>query len=293
MEEEFKNTKGDWKVMTHTSLNSAGKGVFITAVTVIVPIILWPIMADLKFQAEMGLLLAFIMFFDMLGALFFLPAAVNLFKPKFIYKHTHISLDGKVEGTADTVIGAVEMGSKAALKKLIAAGEDINAMSNGASMLMHAVGIIDQESRMAIIKLLLDAGADLKARDKNNNTALHLAASYGFDETAEMLINKGANANDGETIAGTPMGRALAAGHIKTIARLIDARATVDGDTVAYTLEHGGNGHPAAIEMILKLFRSKRVDFTLKDSSGKTIRECVQCLDGSEEKLKILDRLEI
>jgi len=30
MEEEFKNTGGDWIKMVHTSLNSAGKGVVIT-----------------------------------------------------------------------------------------------------------------------------------------------------------------------------------------------------------------------------------------------------------------------
>jgi hypothetical protein len=38
----------------------------------------------------MGLLIAFLMFFDMVGALTFLPAAVNLLKPKFMKKYGHI-----------------------------------------------------------------------------------------------------------------------------------------------------------------------------------------------------------
>ena len=107
MEEEFKNTGGDWKAMTHTTMNSAGKGVVITAITVIIPILLWPLMADMKFQAEMGLLLSFIMFFDMLGALLFLPAAVNLIKPKFMYRSAGIAfikdkpILGSVEGSDD------------------------------------------------------------------------------------------------------------------------------------------------------------------------------------------------
>ena len=90
MEEEFKNTRGDWRMMTHTSLNSAGKGVIITAITIIIPLLLWPAISDLRFNAEMGLLIAFLMFFDMLGALFFVPAAINWLKPKFMRRHAHL-----------------------------------------------------------------------------------------------------------------------------------------------------------------------------------------------------------
>ena len=90
MEEEFRNTRGDWQVMTHTSLNSAGQGVVITAITIIIPLLLWPAISDLRFNAEMGLLIAFLMFFDMLGALFFVPAAINWLKPKFIRRHAHL-----------------------------------------------------------------------------------------------------------------------------------------------------------------------------------------------------------
>jgi hypothetical protein len=90
MEEEFRNTRGDWHTMTHTALNSAGRGVVITAVTIIFPILLWPAISELRFNAEMGLLMSFLMFFDMLGALFFVPAAINWLKPKFMKRHAHL-----------------------------------------------------------------------------------------------------------------------------------------------------------------------------------------------------------
>jgi hypothetical protein len=90
MEEEFRNTRGDWHTMTHTALNSAGRGVVITAVTIIFPILLWPAISELRFNAEMGLLMSFLMFFDMLGALFFVPAAINWLKPKFMRRHAHL-----------------------------------------------------------------------------------------------------------------------------------------------------------------------------------------------------------
>jgi len=116
MEEEFKNTGGDWKAMTHTTMNSAGKGVVITAFTVIIPILLWPLMADLKFQAEMGLLLSFIMFFDMLGALLFLPAAVNLIKPKFMFRSAGITPARKARPAASLVTDGTEIKAEVILQ---------------------------------------------------------------------------------------------------------------------------------------------------------------------------------
>lgn len=56
----------------------------------------WPVMivgvifryffSSLRFQAEMGLLLAIIMFINMVGALLLLPSLVYIFKPKFLGK---------------------------------------------------------------------------------------------------------------------------------------------------------------------------------------------------------------
>jgi hypothetical protein len=95
MEEEIKNNRGDWETMTHTSLNSAGKGVFVTALTIIIPILLWPLLSELRFNAEMGLMIGFLMFFDMVGALTFLPAAVNWLKPKFMRRYAHLNETGE------------------------------------------------------------------------------------------------------------------------------------------------------------------------------------------------------
>jgi len=39
------------------------------------------------FQALMGLLLAIILLFNMLGALFIIPSMIALFKPNFVMKH--------------------------------------------------------------------------------------------------------------------------------------------------------------------------------------------------------------
>jgi hypothetical protein len=77
---------------THRDLNKAipiairttGKAVFFTATTLVGGVIFWYFLSSLRFQAEMGLLLALLMLVNMFLALGLLPAMVYVFKPKFI-----------------------------------------------------------------------------------------------------------------------------------------------------------------------------------------------------------------
>jgi predicted RND superfamily exporter protein len=65
------------------SLNSAGKGVLITASTLIISVGLWSL-SSLRFQAEMGLLMAFWLFISSASALLIIPAMVYTFRPEFV-----------------------------------------------------------------------------------------------------------------------------------------------------------------------------------------------------------------
>lgn len=66
------------------ALNFTGKVVMLTGVTLSVGVITW-IASPIKFQADMGLLLAFMFIWNMLGALILLPALAHfLLKPKYI-----------------------------------------------------------------------------------------------------------------------------------------------------------------------------------------------------------------
>lgn len=66
------------------ALHSAGKGVVITAFVLIVSVLL-VYQSSLKFQAEMGLLVALWLTVSAFTALFVMPALVYIFKPEFIY----------------------------------------------------------------------------------------------------------------------------------------------------------------------------------------------------------------
>ncbi len=65
------------------ALMSNGRAIIMIATTLTVGLIIW-VLSPLKFQAEMGALLAILLFLNMLGALFLVPAMICILKPKFI-----------------------------------------------------------------------------------------------------------------------------------------------------------------------------------------------------------------
>jgi ankyrin repeat protein len=73
-----------------------------------------------------------------------------------------------------------------------------------------------------IVELLIDAGADVNAKDKWGFTPLHEAAVNGQKEVAELLIAKGADVNvkivSGPNQGSTPLDAANGTNHPKTAA---------------------------------------------------------------------------
>ncbi|UCD83685.1 MAG: MMPL family transporter, partial [Deltaproteobacteria bacterium] len=82
IEEEYKENR-NLESAVLTSIATAGRAVTFTATTMVVGIIFWA-WSFLRFQADMGLLLAFWMIVSMLGGLLLLPTIIYLIKPKFI-----------------------------------------------------------------------------------------------------------------------------------------------------------------------------------------------------------------
>ena len=85
-EEYRKLAVKDVHVAIHHAFLTSGNAIFITAVTMIAPLIPWAVASPLRFQAEMGLLLAMVLFMNMLGSLLFVPAAIAAFHPKALFK---------------------------------------------------------------------------------------------------------------------------------------------------------------------------------------------------------------
>jgi predicted RND superfamily exporter protein len=73
---------------TLQSLDSAGRGVLLTAFTLAAGVLLWSF-SSLRFQAEMGMLIGLWLMVSALTSLFVMPSLALVFKPKFIFGEGH------------------------------------------------------------------------------------------------------------------------------------------------------------------------------------------------------------
>jgi predicted RND superfamily exporter protein len=68
-----------------SSLLSAGRGVLVTAATLITSVVIW-YFSSIRFQAEMGMLMALWLFISAASSLLLMPALVVVLKPAFVFK---------------------------------------------------------------------------------------------------------------------------------------------------------------------------------------------------------------
>jgi predicted RND superfamily exporter protein len=85
MAEEYRR-ETNYEKLIPVSIFTTGKAIFFTAVTMVAGVALWYFMSSLRFQADMGLLLAAVMLAHVVLALFFQAAVMRLLRPKFITK---------------------------------------------------------------------------------------------------------------------------------------------------------------------------------------------------------------
>lgn len=65
------------------ALRTTGRAVFVTATVMTLCVGVWYFLSSFRFMADMGYLLALIMFINMLGAMLVVPAIISVFKPRF------------------------------------------------------------------------------------------------------------------------------------------------------------------------------------------------------------------
>lgn len=68
------------------TIQTYGKSIIYIAGTLVLGLLVW-VLSPLKFQAQMGMMLAVILFLNCLGAIFLVPVLVLIFKPKFLTRN--------------------------------------------------------------------------------------------------------------------------------------------------------------------------------------------------------------
>jgi uncharacterized protein len=116
----------------------------------------------------------------------------------------------------------ISLGDTALIKRLLDKGADINAKDNDFTLLMKAA----TEGYVKTSQLLIDKGADIDAKTDEGSTALICAARAGYPKIVELLINAGANVKVKNNIGWTAEMYSKKEGHTE-ITQMLQLRSDI------------------------------------------------------------------
>ena len=156
------------------------------------------------------------------------------------------------------------------VKKLINNGVDLNIKDNdGYTPLMRSMFVIEDSEK--IIKLLIDAGANVNITDDNNgNTALILWIKSDWKNTStnkiKLLINAGADVNIKNNYGNTALILASSRNQIENVKLLIEAGAdwNLKNDEDSDFLDYLSNNN-----VIIELYPDQYKEYLIKKDAEK------------------------
>lgn len=175
-------------------------------------------------------------------------------------------------------------GRLAVVRLLLDEGANIAARVNDTDeTALHIAALAAHET---VVQLLLERGADVAARDSDGWTALHAAASGGSEVAVKLLLERDDNIDARTTHGQTPLHLAASCGCKAVVRLLLDRGANVnEGGKFGLTALHmaSGRGHKEVLQLLL----DKGADIKAR-SKGKTTALHVAASYGHEVSLRLL-----
>lgn len=162
---------------------------------------------------------------------------------------------------------------------LIARGADIETRGEqGRTPLIAAT----KNRAGAAARVLVDAGADVNAKDAIQDSAYLYAGAEGIDDILDLTLRHGADLGSVNRFGGTALIPASERGHVDTVQRLIEAGVDVDhvnnlGWTALLEAVVYGDGSDRYQQVVTALLDGG-ADPSIKDGNGRT------ALDNAETR---------
>ncbi len=154
-------------------------------------------------------------------------------------------------GRTPLVLCARERGGPKTIKVLLDGGADVNARDKfGAS----ALDLAAWRGKKEVVDLLLDAGADIPSKGENVNFLFFITASQGLNRLFDKLLESGIDITFNLPFGGTLLHAAAAGGSAEIIATLIEKGLDINlKDSYGWTPIHyaARDGRVEAVEMLI------------------------------------------
>ena len=116
---------------------------------------------------------------------------------------------------------AIAGGDSETVRILVEGGADVDARNNFGDPALHVA--IDGENR-EMVRILVAAGADVDAKNSFGETALHRAILKGDSDLVRMLVDAGADVNITNAFGDSALSRAVHEGNKEILQILSNAR---------------------------------------------------------------------